>query len=662
MAQEQLIEPHPTETHEESEAKRSVALRSRVGLVLVSIVALVCGSLEIEVLEQLDSLSRYMTFREIALDAGMALLVLLGLAVGWWLCVLVLAGMASATPWTRRFSKSLVWHFGLAIPLSYFLLDLFGAVRLRVAPHWYPELVGWVWLSGALLVICIGGLSAVRVSALDEFCRTRLAPVGWFHIAVAGAAIIALWVHGVHLFHDHAPPRMTVAAEGSPDIYLITVDALRAEDMSVYGYNRPTTPNLERFARRSFVFDSAFANSNFTTSSTTSIETGKLPWSHRSFQQGAFLRGQSQRENLAEVLRQHGYYTGTISSNYLASPILHRTLESYDAVEYPVPLDGSGIWLRYSNLVGLNTLHTFTGALLTRLAGVRFYLDALVWSRQYPSPAEAVFDRARSLLQRPDISQPRFLWTHIFPPHDPYLAPPPYQKRFLPGDKLTRSYNFIGLRNRTAPGGTSAAELRARYDETVLYADHAVGDFLDWLDRTGRFDRSIVIVSADHGESFEHGWFLHSGPYLYDGVIHIPLLIHLPGQKEGGRIGYPAQQVDLLPTLLDLLGEKIPSWTDGTSLKPILEGKALPERYIFSMNLEPNSSFDPISKGTLATVDNEFKYIISLEQRQGALYRYKTDEFEDHNLIESEPEVAERMRTVSLARLKDANDRFTPKP
>jgi len=662
MAPELLIETRPTKTHEESETKRSLASRSRIGLVLVSIVALVCGSLEIEVLEQLDSLSRYMTFREIALDAGTALLVLLGLAVGWWLCVLILAGMVNAIPWTRRFSKSFVWQFGLSIPLAYFLLDLFGAIRLQVAPHWYPELVGWVWLSVALLGICIGALRAINVSALEEFCRTRLAPVGWFHIAVAGAAVLALWVHGVHLFHDHAPPRMTVAAEGAPDIYLITVDALRAEDMSVYGYNRPTTPSLERFARRSFVFDSAFANSNFTTSSTTSIETGKLPWSHRSFQQGAFLRGQSQRENLAEVLRQHGYYTGTISSNYLASPILHRTLQSYDAAEYPLPLNGSGMWLRYSNLIGLNTLHTFTGALLTRLVGVRFYLDALIWSRQYPSPAEAVFENARSLLEQSSIPQPRFLWTHILPPHDPYLAPPPYQERFLPGGKLTRNYNFIGLRNRTAPAGTSAAELRARYDEMVLYADHAVGDFLDWLDQTGRLDHSIVIVSADHGESFEHGWFLHSGPYLYNGVIHIPLLIHLPGQKQGGRIGYPAQQVDLLPTLLDLLGEQIPSWTDGTSLKPILEGKPQPERYIFSMNLEPNRSFDPITKGTLAILDNEFKYVISLEQRQEALYRYKTDEFEDHNLIESETEVSKRMRSELLARLKDANEHFTSKP
>ena len=101
------------------------------------------------------------------------------------------------------------------------------------------------------------------------------------------------------------------------------------------------------------------------------------------------------------------------------------------------------------------------------------------------------------------------------PPHDPYLPPVPYHRRFLTTDKLTRAYDFLTLRNHALPTGTSADELRARYDEMVLYADAAIGDFIDWLDRTGRLDHAIVIVTADHGDSFEHHWFLHAGPPLY---------------------------------------------------------------------------------------------------------------------------------------------------
>src|SRR5208282_772131 len=211
-----------------------------------------------------------------------------------------------------------------------------------------------------------------------------------------------------------------------------------------------------------------------------------------------------------------------------------------------------------------------------------------------------------------------------------------------------------------APKGVSAEELRARYDESVQYADSVVGKYLDWLDRTGRLDHSIVIVSADHGESFEHNWFLHDGPYLYNGLIHIPLLIHLPGQKQGAHIDYPAQQVDLLPTLLDLIGAKAPSWTDGVSLKPLLEGKTMAPRYIYSMSFERNRELDPITKGTVAMIDDQFKYVRYLGTSKEELYRYKTDENEQHNLVGSEPETSKRMRGLLLKTLDGVNDREIP--
>src|SRR5208282_3510594 len=197
----------------------------------------------------------------------------------------------------------------------------------------------------------------------------------------------------------------------------------------------------------------------------------------------------------------------------------------------------------------------------------------------------------------------------------------------------------------------------------VLYADHAVGDFLDYLDRTGRLNDSIVIISADHGESFEHNWFLHAGPPLYDDLIHIPLLVHLPGQSQSAHISELAQQVDLLPTLLDLIGAPVPSWTDGTSLKSSIAGKRNPNRFIFSMNLEPNGVFDPISKGTLAVMDDEFKYVTRLDAKQEeAIYRYKTDRLEQFNLIASEPDAAKRLHEVLVNKLKEVNARPALRP
>jgi arylsulfatase A-like enzyme len=654
---EDLLNEAPPNT-KAATAPQPPKVRLRVGLVLGSIVALFCLSAEVNLIEQVDGLSLYMTYGEIALDAGVALMILVAMAFVWWLCVLLIMQIAKLVPSMKRYGTALGWYLGLAVPLSYLFLDVFGAIKTRIFPEWHSGMSVWALAT----VFCLACLFTVRLSRLQEFCRTRLVPIAWAHIGLILVAAVVLTARGVHLFHSYVHPGNAVAVSLLPDIYLITVDALGAEDTSLYGYNRSTTPNLERFAQRSFTFDNFFANSNFTGPSTTSIETGKFPWSHRVFHQGGFLRGEARGQTLGALLHQRGYYTAMIDSNQWAGPFRHRTLESYDAVEYAAPRGISGIWYRCTNLIGLNTQYSLYGALLKRLGRGIDYVDALIWPHQYLAPADAVFSRARALLERPDIAQPRFLWTHILPPHGPYLPPAPYRGRFFSTEKLTSSYDFLSLRNYALPAGTSADELRARYDEMVLYADAAVGEFLDWLDRTGRLDNAIVIISADHGESFEHNWFLHAGPPLYNAVIQVPLLIHMRGQAQGAHILQLAQQADLLPTVLDLVGAPAPSWTDGTSLKPAMDGKTVPERYIFSMNLEPDGVFSPISKGTLAVIDDEFKYVIRLDSHQELLYRYKTDRLEQHNLIASEPDVARRLHDVLLDKLKEVNEHATLKP
>ncbi len=655
MAEELLFETERKLADPVSPHRINLSLRPI--LLLAGLVTCFSLQLELVVLEQIDSLSLYMTYGEIALDVGIALLILLAVAVIWWLCVLLLAASAKIVRLTGRHRIGIAWYVGLLVPFLYLILDLFSAAKTLIFPHWKTGWLAWLLIS----VPCLVGLLRVRVSQLQEFCRTRLVPIAWGHVILAGITVCALWVNGVHLFHNYARPAIAANSQ-LPDIYLVTLDALAAQDTSLYGYHLPTTPSLERFATHSFKFDFFFANSNFTASSTTSIETGKLPWSHRVFQQGSFLRGAAQEENIAAELHRRGYYTAMITSNQWAAPFRHRTLGSYDAVQYEAPLGLAGRWSRCTNIIGANSQYTLYGALLRRLIRVLTIADALIWPDRYPAPAEAVFDRARNLVQDTQHAQPRFVWTHILPPHDPYVPPLLTRKRFLSTDKLGSSKDLLSLRNDALPPGVSAAELRARYDEMVLYADSVVGDYLDWLDRTGRLDHAIVIVSSDHGESFEHGTFLHAGPFLYENMIQVPLLIHLPGQTKGVHISTPAQQADLLPTILDLVGAPVPSWTDGTSLQSALKGQPLPERFIFSMNLESDPTFGAISKGTIAVRDDEFKYVLRLNLHEEELYQYKTDPLEEHNLIASDPEVARRMRDVVLKNVNEVNARSMGKP
>lgn len=640
------------------ESRDLTPVRLHPQLLLASIAAFFCLQLEVAVLEQIDSLTQYMTRSEIALDAAVALLIVLGIAGTWWLFILLMTSAARMVPFARSHRVAFAWYFGLLLPFSYIALSAVSATKTLVFPGLPAQ-----WLVGLLVLsVCLLCLLKIRLPHLQNFCRTRLAPIAWIHVALAVIAVVTLWVQGVHFFHNYQHAGERAAVSPLPDIYLISFDALAAEDMSLYGYHLPTTPNLDRFARQSFTFDYFFANSNFTAACTTSMETGKLPWTHRVFHQGGFLRGEAQEETLAAELHRLGYYTAMITSNPWSAPFRHRTLASYDAIEY-VPQSGTlGALLRFTNLIGVNTQYTLYGALLRRLTPVLTNMDAFLWPHRYPAPAEPVFEQAQTLLEDQRIAQPRFLWTHILPPHDPYLPPPSTRKHFLASDMLTRAGDLVSSGASGLPPRATAAEFRARYDEMVLYADAVVGNYLDWLQRTGRFDHAIVILTSDHGESFEHGTFLHGGPTLYEGMIRVPLLIHLPGQRDEVRVSQVAQEADLLPTLLALVGAPAPSWTDGVSLKPAIEGKALPERYIYSMNLEPARIFDPISKGTVAVRDETFKYVIRLALHEESLYRYKEDLLEEHNLIASDPDVAARLRDVLFSKLNQVNQRLKVRP
>jgi len=634
---------------------------ARPGIAFLTITALSCLALESELLQQIDGMHLYLTIREIALEGAIALLCSVAIALLWWLSVLAAGRIVGAFLPSKRVKPALLWSFWIGVPLAYFLLDLFQDLKLELLPHWHTGAGPQFFSAITISVICVICFSLVELRTLQRFCQTRMVPVAWVHIAIAVVATPVVWSHGVRLFHDYEHASDLITGPHQPDIYLVTIDTLRADGASLYGYNRETTPNLDKFAQRSYTFDYNFANSNFTTPSTTSIETGKLPWSHRVFQGGGFLRGKNTEENLPAKLREQGYYTAMISSNLLATPFRHRTLESYTAAEYAAPTGFTGLRLRATNLLNCNTQFTITFSLMRFATALTTVLDRIIWRDQYPSRSEDVFDRAKKLLERHTSAQPVFLWAHIFPPHDPYWVPDPYRGTFV--SKGIRNYErFVVPDPVHRQSGVAVQDLRNAYDEMTLYADHSVGDFLSWLDQRGRLDQSIVIISSDHGEMFDHGRLAHGGLDLYNGLIRTPLLIHLPGQTRGLRIEDASQQADLLSTILDLIGAPVPKWSEGTSLKPLLGGKNLENRYIFSMNLEPNRIFDPITTGTVAVMDNEYKFVRYLASDKEQLYRYRTDNNEEHDLIQSEPEAAARMRKVLLDRIEEVNRQFRGKP
>jgi arylsulfatase A-like enzyme len=167
------------------------------------------------------------------------------------------------------------------------------------------------------------------------------------------------------------------------------------------------------------------------------------------------------------------------------------------------------------------------------------------------------------------VGGPLFIWIHLFAPHFPYVTRPPFGGRFLKGDEYTTQADmdiaesrFGDYREEMQP---EYNKLRARYDESVAEADAALGAFLRWLDLSGRRAHTLLVVGADHGETFRHYWW-HGSPFLLYPEAHIPLLISLPGQKTGVWHDEDAGLADVAPTILAVLGIAVPTWMTGHAL------------------------------------------------------------------------------------------------
>jgi arylsulfatase A-like enzyme len=318
-----------------------------------------------------------------------------------------------------------------------------------------------------------------------------------------------------------APPSAPHSA--APDVYLITIDTLRADHLGCYGYKQIETPALDALAADGIRFAHAFTHSPITNTSHTTILTGLLPSVHGVTDFGVPLA--PQHVTAAELLKKQGYQTAAfigaviLDSNTLA-PGLDRGFDFYD--NFPksdsADADSKG------------------GKKKER------------WDRverrgmEVVEHAEAWFDKHRT--------GPHFVWVHLFDPHDPYEPPPPFAEQYK--DHL--------------------------YDGEIAYADSAVANWIAFLKKAGAYDNAIIIVSGDHGEGLgEHGEDTH-GLFLYDSTLHIPLLVKMPVKaagvaRRGVVVDAQVRTTDILPTILSVTEVAAPAELNGESLLPLIDAQ-----------------------------------------------------------------------------------------
>ena len=603
----------------------------------------------------------YLSPPEVAFEVALRLaaVALAGIALG----TIVTAAVA---PFLRHFHSSRERFADrvtkVAVVLAVYLDSGFA---LKVLIKWSNLLAGWpvtvllwVYFLAYVVALCIPRGRQELATSLDGVLgerMTRLTVIG----TVLGTAALVV----TEFAFGHSAP--TVRAGLAPqrpksNILLITFDALSAEDMSLYGYRLPTTPNIDAFAREGTVFTNFFSAATFTTPALATILTGRPPSESRVFQLQGHVRSSNGGKSLPHLMRVAGYTTAAAISSPYAYYFAESLEDGYDSLPEPAFHKG-----------GLAYLWDATRPLHQRSRlGIRIqeYLDLesawdfvpVLLGRSTPDASQEVrpttsFQLARETLAK--LPDGFFLWVHVMAPHNPYLPDLADRGRFLPFNEMRtqEEQSAFPLPFYRPDQQTRMDKVRLRYDEYVASADRAFGSFMSDLESGGKLRNTTVIVSADHGESFEAGVRNHGGPYQTRPVIHIPLIIRTPDQQQGRRVPFVADQTALAPTILDLAGQSKPEWMPGRSLAGWLngDGQGTGEGLAFTEYFERNSVFAPLWQGTVGVIDGRYQYILDLVSQKGLLRPLNEAQIPYLDRSEENPGLARALRAAIYSRFPD---------
>jgi arylsulfatase A-like enzyme len=265
--------------------------------------------------------------------------------------------------------------------------------------------------------------------------------------------------------------------------------------------------------------------------------------------------------------------------------------------------------------------------------------------------------------------EPFFLWLHLYPPHEPYLASKSFRGTFVKGTVFDALGSQRPYLNRFYPEASQPAVdmLRGRYDEHLLEIDHKFGGFLEALRERGLLDSSMIMVTSDHGEMFEKGYQGHGGPLLYNPLVHVPLIVRMPNGHPGRRVTTSAEHVDIAPTILDLLGFEIPRHMHGESLAGAMTGEnrngggngnggggsgAKPK---FSVATVCRTAGGYSRGRSMSVVSNGHKLILNLPSGACELYDRVGDPEESTNIAAREPDIARELKGMILERFANSD-------
>lgn len=480
---------------------------------------------------------------------------------------------------------------------------------------WVPEVrTGRGFLVFAVLIL--GGACACRFVArhgelVRRGARAVVRRLGGIKVAVAALILLAGVNAGAAALAHRAP-------QSGLNVLLITIDTLRADHLSAYGYSRQTSPNIDRLAREGVLFQRAISQWPKTSPSFASMMSST--YGHTN----GLIRTTAQRMPdrflmLAELLKAGGYSTRAAVAN-----------------------------------VNLGRLFNFD-------QGFETYLEPWRETDERRRSDLVTRDGLDLLRQAADEKRPFFVWLHYFDPHARYQPAKPYDGMFVNDAHFDSAWRmpFQSERRKDIGGIPTTANLGredriayyvAQYDAEIREVDQQVGVILRDLEKRGLAGNTLVILTSDHGESLgDHNYFFEHGRFPYDDCVHVPLIVRAPGTSKAGHVvRSPVELIDLLPSVLDLAGLPPDPEAQGKSFRRLLEGE--PDggsrwQYAFS-----ESGYGEEYQRSVTSERYKLVYVPDTDDQQVMkgreleLYDLHDDPGETRNLIDEHPEVAGPLR------------------
>jgi arylsulfatase A-like enzyme len=529
------------------------------------------------------------------------------IANGVWFLLVAFALQASKS----RMERATQAWIASATLLGLFLI---GPILLIPGLH----VVAAIVLTAGMAVSCARAVIA-HARAFDAIVRRSLPAL----IAASATAGVGLHVAG-GVIAQRVEGAAPTPQPDSPNVLLIVVDTVRATNLSLYGYQRRTSPRLEELAAHAVVFDRALSTAPWTLPSHASLFTGRYP-----HDLGAdwLTRLDHRHPTLAETFAQEGYATAGFVANFLATAAgtgLNRGFREYRDAPISAATVLTSSWL--------------SRALLQFYRGISGDLSPIA----HKSAAQVNAEFLAWLSSH--RTRPFFVFLNYFDAHAPFSAPQPFDSRFGRGGPAP------DFQDREGWTRDDVSKMLDAYDGAIAYLDDQLGNLIDALEGLGILDDTIVVVTSDHGEQFGEHNLLYHGNSLYRPLLHVPLLIRYPRRVPSGiRVADSVSLVDVAATLTDLAGVRSGGRLPGRSLSAIWSmpqkdrsGSPILSEVSRSIN-EPE--WLPVSRGPMKSIIADGLHYIRNGDGQEELYDFEHDTEEQVDLS-AQPRTQDRLAAL----------------